>query len=160
MNIYRIENPHFSTTDVMANDLTNALDKYSKIVENEIIEGCLIDVASVDDVVKNITKCECVKTNVADKTSILEELKGLICKNDGYLLIPKGKRLAVSLSNGCGKTQVRKIKSLVSVCESIDYDNIHIKAIDEDDVMWDLGEYLGDIQLSLFYNNLISFTTI
>ena len=160
MNIYRIENSHFSTTDVMANDLTDALDTYSKIVEREIIEGCLIDVASVDDVVKNITKCECVKTNVADKTSILEELKGLIYKNGGYLLIPNGKRLAVSLSNGCGKAKVRKIKSLVSVCENADCDKVHIKAIDEDDVMWDLGEYLGDIQLSLFYNNLITFNII
>lgn len=82
---------------------------------------------------------------------LIEKLEGLLQQAGGYIIIPEEKRRLFLLSDGIEDTRAVKLQSIVWVCESI-YNgefSIRIKAIDTDDDMWDVEEYMTESDIKI-----------
>ena len=151
MNVYDFENPNFGNTRIIAISMNDAMGTYRDMVETEKAKGHLKTNLSVEEIMKSITKCECVKESTNE---IMLKIEELLCDAGGYIFIPEDKRYTYKLSDGCDDEKVTKIKSVVWVCEHINSDGenlICVKVIDEDDDMWDLEEYMDNMQLLIFF---------
>lgn len=149
MNVYDFENPNFGNTRLIAISMDDAMGTYRDMIETEKAKGHLKTNLSVEEIMQSVTKCECVKENTNE---IMLKIEELLCDAGGYIFIPEDKRQTYQLSDG-DEEKVTKIKSVVWVCEYINNgeDMVRVKVIDEDDVMWDLEEYMDNMQLLIFF---------
>lgn len=149
MNVYDFENPNFGNTRLIAISMNDAMGTYRDMIETEKAKGHLKTNLSVEEIMQSVTKCECVKENTSE---IMLKIEELLCDAGGYIFIPEDKRQTYQLSDG-DEEKVTKIKSVVWVCEYISNgeDMVRVKVIDEDDVMWDLEEYMDNMQLLIFF---------
>lgn len=149
MNVYDFENPNFGNTRLIAISMDDAMGTYRDMIETEKAKGHLKTNLSVEEIMQSVTKCECVKENTDE---IMLKIEELLCDAGGYIFIPEDKRYTYQLSDG-DEEKTTKIKSVVWVCEYISNgeDMVRVKVIDEDDVMWDLEEYMNNTQLLIFF---------
>jgi len=149
MNVYDFENPNFGNTRLIAISMDDAMGTYRDMIETEKAKGHLKTNLSVEEIMQSVTKCECVKESTNE---IMLKIEELLCDAGGYIFIPEDKRQTYQLSDG-DEEKVTKIKSVVWICEYISNgeDMVRVKVIDEDDVMWDLEEYMDNMQLLIFF---------